>query len=119
MNTVGPTMKTKSARTTASTMLVFDSHWMPLATPETAEATKAAVSTAMMATSAPLPSGPTPPTISRPLLICSAPRPSEVAEPKRVAKIAKDVDESSGAARRATAEERGEGRGDQLTRPLR
>ena len=27
---------------------MFDSHWMPLATPDTAEATNAAVSTAMM-----------------------------------------------------------------------
>ena len=51
MRIVGPTTNTKTARTTASTMLMLDSHWMPLATPETAEAMNAMVSTAMMPTS--------------------------------------------------------------------
>jgi hypothetical protein len=37
-------MKTTRARVPASTMLMFDSHWMPLATPDTAEATKAIAS---------------------------------------------------------------------------
>ena len=37
MITVGPTTNTKSARMPASTMLMFDSHWTPLATPETAD----------------------------------------------------------------------------------
>jgi hypothetical protein len=67
---------------------MFDSHWMPLATPVTAESTKATLRTAMMATSTALPVASRPVTISRPLLICRAPRPSEAAEPNRVAKIA-------------------------------
>jgi hypothetical protein len=69
-------------------MLMLDSHWMPLATPETAESTKAAVRTAMIPISTVLPASPIPPTISSPDWICRAPRPSEAAEPKRVAKIA-------------------------------
>ena len=88
MNTVGPTTNTNSASTTASTMLMLDSHWMPLATPETAESTNATVSTAMMPTRTPLPASLEPPTICRPLRICRAPRPSEAAEPNSVAKIA-------------------------------
>ena len=55
MNTVGPTTNTNPASAIASTMLMLDSHWMPLATPETAEAMKQTVSTAMTATSTPLP----------------------------------------------------------------
>ena len=51
MNTVGPTTNTNTASAIASTMLMLDSHWMPLATPETAEAMKAMVSAAMTATS--------------------------------------------------------------------
>jgi hypothetical protein len=69
-------------------MLTLDSHWMPRATPETAEATKAAVSTTMMPTSSPLPTLPAQPRISTPLPICSAPSPSEAAEPNSVAKMA-------------------------------
>ena len=69
-------------------MLMLDSHWMPLATPETAEAMNATVRTAMIPTSTPLPTLPMPPTISRPEPIWRAPRPSEAAEPKSVAKIA-------------------------------
>ena len=88
MKTVGPTTNRNSASAIASTMLMLDSHWMPLATPETADRTNAAVSTAMIATSTALPTSPTPATISSPLLICSAPRPSEAAEPNSVAKIA-------------------------------
>ena len=50
-------------RAMASTMLMFESHWMPLATPDTAENTNATVRTAMMPTSTPLPTSPMPPTI--------------------------------------------------------
>ncbi|GAB3355488.1 hypothetical protein GCM10027300_23940 [Modestobacter lapidis] len=60
-----------------------------MATPETAEATNAAVSTAMIATIRPLPTVPAQPRISTPLPICRAPRPSEAADPKRVAKMAR------------------------------
>ena len=70
-------------------MLVFESHLMPRETPETAETTKAAVSTAMTPMSSALETSPRPATICRPEPICSAPMPSEVAEPKSVAKIAK------------------------------
>ena len=41
MKIVGPATKTKSARISASTMLMLDSHWMPRAMPDTAEATNA------------------------------------------------------------------------------
>ncbi len=51
MKIVGPTTNTNSASAAASTMLMFDSHWIPLATPETAEAMKQTVSTAMIPTS--------------------------------------------------------------------
>ena len=37
MMIVGPATNTNTARTSASTMLMLDSHWMPFATPETAE----------------------------------------------------------------------------------
>ena len=40
MNSVGPPTKTMIARSTASTILMFDSHWMPFSMPEIAEATK-------------------------------------------------------------------------------
>jgi hypothetical protein len=70
-------------------MLMFDSHWMPLATPETAETTKAAVSTAMTPTSTAFPVRSSQPRICTPEPICNAPRPSEAAEPNRVAKIAR------------------------------
>ena len=89
IRTVGPSTNTNSARAIASTMLMLDSHWMPLATPETAEATNATVSSAMMATSTGVPTSPNQPLNFSPLPICSAPRPSEAAEPKRVAKIAR------------------------------
>ena len=69
-------------------MLVLLSHWMPLWTPEIADSTNAAVSTAMIATAIPL-AGSTPHRKSSPLLIWSAPRPSEVALPNSVAKIAR------------------------------
>ena len=88
MNTVGPTTNTKTASSRASTMLMLESHWMPLATPETAESTNATVRAAMMPTRTALPTVPMPPTICRPLRICRAPRPSEAAEPKSVAKMA-------------------------------
>ena len=69
-------------------MLMFDSHWMPLATPDTAEKMKAMVSTTMMPISTTLLPDPMPATMSSPLEICSAPRPSDAAEPNSVAKIA-------------------------------
>ena len=70
-------------------MLMFESHWMPFSTPETAERMKQIVRMVMIAMSTPLPALPMPPTISTPLLICSAPSPREAAEPKRVAKMAR------------------------------
>ena len=88
MNIVGPTTNTNPANAMASTMLMFESHWMPRATPETAETTKHAVRMVMIPTRMPLPTSPNPPTICSPLLICSAPIPSDAAEPKSVAKIA-------------------------------
>ena len=88
MKIVGPTTNRNNASTMASTMLMFESHWMPFATPETAESTNAAVSTAIRPTSAALPISPIPATISRPLRIWRAPRPSEAADPNKVAKIA-------------------------------
>ena len=88
MKTVGPTTNTNSASAKASTMLMLDSHWMPRATPETADSTKATVSTVMMTIRTVLPVSPIPPTMCRPLRICSAPRPSDAAEPNSVAKIA-------------------------------
>ena len=72
----------------ARTMLPLLSHWIPRCTPETAETTKAAVRTAMIATATPS-AGSTPHRKSSPLLICSAPSPSEVALPNSVAKIAR------------------------------
>ena len=89
MNIVGPATNTKTASSRASTMLMFESHWMPLATPDTAERMKQAVRTAMMATRAALPTSPTPATIRSPEEIWIAPRPSEAAEPNRVAKMAR------------------------------
>ena len=101
-------------------MLMLDSHWMPFATPDTAESTNAAVSTAMMPTRRRLPVTPMPPTISRPLRICSAPSPSEAAEPKSVAKIASMSITLPAAPVRTAAEERLEGGADRAaTRPLR
>ena len=86
---VGPTTNTNSASASARTMLMLDSHWIPLATPDTAEATNAIVSTAMIATRRVVPTVfRKPPAISPPP-ICSAPRPSEAAEPNSVAKIAR------------------------------
>ncbi len=46
--TVGPTTKTKSMISEASTTLAVESHFTPLCTPEKAERTKAALSEAMM-----------------------------------------------------------------------
>lgn len=86
---VGPTTNTKITRIRASTMLMLESHWMPFSTPETADATKAAVSTAMIATSRPVPVFSIQLSSWKPLPICRAPRPSEAAEPKRVAKMAR------------------------------
>ena len=86
--TVGPTMSRKASREMASTMFKLLSHWIPRCTPETADRTKARVSTAMIATATPFDDS-TPHRKSRPLLICSAPRPSDVALPNSVAKIAR------------------------------
>ena len=89
MTMVGPPMKTTRASMPASTMLMLDSHWMPLATPDTAEATKAIVRIAMMATSNVVPTESMNPPAMSPPPICSAPRPREAADPNRVAKIAR------------------------------
>lgn len=89
MKMVGPTRNTKSARSTASTMLVLDSHWMPFSMPDTAEATNATVSTAITRTSSPVPTDPSQPSSVKPLPIWRAPSPREAAEPKRVAKMAR------------------------------
>ena len=89
MNTVGPTAKTNTARTMANTMLMLASHWMPLATPDTADATNAAVNTAMIATNNMVPGLSAQPTLARPEPICSAPRPRDATVPNRVAKIAR------------------------------
>jgi hypothetical protein len=70
-------------------MLVLDSHWMPLATPDTADAMNAMVRSTMIETRTVLPTLSTQPLNSSPAPICSAPRPSDAAEPKRVAKIAR------------------------------
>ena len=88
MKIVGPTMNTNRASTSASTMLMLDNHWMPRATPDTAESTNAQVRIAMMPIRMALPVSPIPATICRPLRICNAPRPSEAADPNSVAKIA-------------------------------
>ncbi len=89
MNSVGPPMKTIAATMTARTMLMFDSHWMPFSTPDTAEATKAAVRIAMMRTSTGEETSGRMPAVWMPPPIWMAPRPSEHAEPKRVARIAR------------------------------
>ena len=89
MKTVGPTTKMNSANTIAKTILVLDSHWMPLATPDTADATNAAVSTAMMATSNNFDGSLIQPTSTNPEPICAAPSPREATVPNRVAKIAR------------------------------
>ncbi len=89
MNSVGPPMKTMRATMTASTMLMFDSHWMPFSTPETAEATKAAVRIAMMMTRTGEETSDMMPADSMPPPIWMAPKPSEQAEPNRVARIAR------------------------------
>lgn len=73
----------------ASTMLTLDSHRMPLATPETAEAMNPAVSTEMMVSAPALPVDPMPVKMSTPRLICSAPMPSAAAVPNRVVRIAR------------------------------
>ena len=70
-------------------MLMFDSHWMPRAMPETADATKAAVMIAMIPTRRSFVGSWTQPTLSRPEPICSAPRPSDATVPNSVAKMAR------------------------------
>ena len=60
----------------------------PFPTPDTAEATNASVSTAMITTARPVVDS-TSQTKLSPLPICSAPSPSEVALPNIVAKIAR------------------------------
>ncbi|GAA3116596.1 hypothetical protein GCM10020001_040370 [Nonomuraea salmonea] len=87
ISTVGPATKRNRASATASTMFVLDSHWMPFATPDTADTTNASVSNAMIMMSSPMPASPRPASLT-PLPICSAPRPSEAAEPNSVARMA-------------------------------
>ena len=89
MNSVGPPMKTMIASSTARTMLMFDSHWMPFSMPEMAEATKHAVRTAMIATSIPELTLSTKLVDTMPPPIWRAPSPREQAEPNRVATIAR------------------------------
>ena len=88
MNSVGPTRNTKTASTSARTMLTLDSISTPREMPLTAERMKQMVSTTMMMTRRLAPALSTQPLNSMPAPICSAPRPSEAAEPKSVAKIA-------------------------------
>ena len=87
-NTVGPTTNTKTASTAASTMLMLDSHWMPRATPDTADSTKQIVSTTMISTSTVVPNELIQPASCIPVRICNAPMPSEAAEPNSVANSA-------------------------------
>ena len=70
-------------------MLMFDSHWMPLATPDTAEAMKQIVSTTMISTSSVVLVCPIHPAACMPDWICRVPRPSEAAEPNSVANSAR------------------------------
>lgn len=51
INRFRPLTNTNTASTSASTMLMFDSHWIPRAIPETADNMKARVNTAMIITS--------------------------------------------------------------------
>ena len=48
MNMVGPTRKMNSAMASASTMLMLDNHWIPRATPDTADNTNATVRIVMV-----------------------------------------------------------------------
>ena len=89
ISSVGPTKNTKKASSSATTALMFDSARMPFETPETAEAMKHAVSTAIAAMSTPLPSSPMPLTSSTPWPICSAPSPRDAAVPNSVTMIEK------------------------------
>ena len=88
-NAVGPTTKKNTAMPIESTKLIFDSTRMPLATPETAEAIVAMVSTMMMIRAAVLPAVDQPETTSKPLAICKDPIPKVAAVPNSVATIAK------------------------------
>jgi len=69
-------------------MLMFDSHWMPRATPETADRMNSTVRMTMTMTRSVSLTEPTQPLCSMPAPICRAPRPSDAAEPNSVAKIA-------------------------------
>ena len=89
MNTVGPTTNTNRARATASTILILDRYWIPFEMPETADRMKQIVNTVIRMTLKVLPTLPAQPRIRTPSAICKAPRPSEVAEPNKVAKMAK------------------------------
>ncbi len=85
--TVGPSTKTNSISSAASTMFRVDSHLTPLCRPEKADATKAAESATMMISWTAVLSEV--PVVSwSPLLTWRAPRPRLVAVPKTVAKTA-------------------------------
>jgi hypothetical protein len=88
MKTVGPTTRMKSTSRTARPMLKLLSHWMPRSTPDTADRTNAAVSTATITTARVFDVS-TSQTKFSPPLICRAPSPSEVALPNIVAKMAR------------------------------
>ena len=89
MNTVGPTTNRKNTSRPAAMALALDRYLMPLSTPDTADTTKHAVSTAITMTARVSSPPPSPKTLSMPPVIWRAPRPSEVAVPNRVAKIAR------------------------------
>lgn len=84
---MGPSTKTKSIRTAASTRLMVLSHFTPLCRPEKAERTKAADREPMMISSRVTESS-TPVVRFSPLETWSAPRPRLVAVPKTVANTA-------------------------------
>ena len=87
--TVGPKTNTKIASNAAIAILKFDSHWIPLPTPDIADSRNARVRTDTMPTVSFVDGESTKPEAFRPELICIAPKPSEHAVPKIVAKIAK------------------------------
>jgi len=88
--TVGPSRNTARASSSASIMLAFESSLTPFSTPDTAELTKTAVVTTMIATCQVAPIS-RPNTAFRPLLICSAPMPSDEATPNAVATTARTL----------------------------
>ena len=119
MKTVGPTTNTNRASARASTMLMFESHWMPLATPETAESTKATVSTAMMPIRTRVADARRcRPTISRPLLDLQGAEAERGGRAEQGREDREHVDDLAARAVGVLAEQRLEGGGDQLEAAL-